>query len=306
VNLYLVSKGWEGFCDRLQCLSHCVTLALKHERVLYVDWDDRIWNHGEGGFHRYFDLVDICHVTSARAIPPGMDVFPPFWSQRLGTPGDEWIHDRKDELVVDLAQLNAQQPVWVHAGVGFRAYDFDLLQKHLRLSAAAAAEVAPLLHRAGDDLPTVHLRGTDRAVSQTRWDALRAAAPVAYVVSDDQRLAARWMKESPQSVLLSNTLVAVESAGHKLAADALQQYGLTKHAMNIRLIADFLILARAREAHALNGESVFFAMARLFGACGGVDKLLQPAPAAFKVQGAWIRPTIPAVQEYLASQQPAA
>ena len=72
--------------------------------------------------------------------------------------------------------------------------------------------------------------------------------------------------------------------------------------MNIRLLADFLILAAAPQAYALNEDSVFFSMARLFGACGGVAAVLQPAPAAIRFMGAEIRPTQVAVQHYLAEQ----
>ena len=302
MNLYLISKGWEGFADRFQCLSHCVNLALKHERVLFVDWDDRIWSHGEGGFSRYFDLVDLCYVTTAEAIPRTMPVFPPFWTRGFGLPADEWIHKVKDEVCFDLQQLAPSEPVWVHPGVGFRAFDFHQLPLHLRLSAEAVREITPLLNRVVGGLPVVHLRGTDRPMSEARWAAVRQAAPVACVISDDLALVSRWIAESPQSVLLSDTLVEEKSAGHKLDGPALARYGLSKHAMNIRLLADFLILAKATEAHALNEESLFFSLARLFGACGGVEKLMLPAPDAFHIQGAYIRPTNVAVQQYLATQ----
>jgi hypothetical protein len=302
MNLYLVSKGWEGFCDRLQCLSHCVSLALQCERVLYVDWEDRIWSHGDGGFFRYFDLVDMCYVTSPDDIPQKLPVFPPFWTRGLGLPADEWIHKVMDEVVFDLAKVSPAEPVWVHPGVGFRAYDFPQLAKHLRLSAEAACHIRPLLDSVVDSLPLVHLRGTDRAVSEDRWAALRRAAPVACVISDDKALARRWMAESPHSVLLSTTLVEAKAAGHKLDAPTLATYGLSKHTMNIRLLADFLILAQAKEAHALNEDSVFFSMARLFGACGAVASVLQPAPAAIRFMGADIRPSSAAVQHYLAGQ----
>ena len=302
MNLYLVSKGWEGFCDRLQCLSHCVGIALQSQRVLYVDWEDRIWSHGHGGFFRYFCLVDLCYVSRAEDIPKELPVFPPFWTRGLGLPADEWIHKVQDEVVFDLQKVGANEPVWVHPGVGFRAYDFHQLPQHLRLSAEAASEILPLLDQVVDALPVVHLRGTDRPMSEERWAALRQSAPVANVISDDRVLAQRWMRESPQSVLLSNTLVEEKNAGHKLDAKTLSHYGLSKHAMNIRLLADFLILARASEAYALNEHSVFFSMARLFGACGGVAPLLQPVPAAFAVMGASIRPTHAAVQQFLATQ----
>lgn len=279
MNRYLISKGWEGFCDRLQCLSHCVTWALLYNRILYVDWNDRIWSHGNGGFYRYFQLVDLPHVTSVDEIPDKLEVFPRFWTRALGMPADEWMHKIKDDLVFDPAQGRHYEPVWVHPGVGFRAYDFVQLPKHLRLTPEVSADLHALLANVPAHLPVVHLRGTDRPMSEDRWQVLREAAPAACVVSDDASLARRWLDESPQSVLLSDTLAEGQSAGHKLDLQSLQQLGLDKHRMNIRLLADFVVLAAAKEAHALSDQSVFFTMARLFGACGGVPALFAPNAA---------------------------
>ena len=280
MNRYLISKGWEGFGDRLQCLSYSIHNALRYNRILFVDWQDRIWNHDESGFYRYFDLVDLPYVTSSEKIPANLEVFPPFWLRGLGLPADEWIHKLKDELVFDPLEGKHFEPVWVHPGVGFRAYDFVQLVSHLRFTSDTAAEVRALLVNHSDDLPVVHLRGTDRAVSEERWFALRESAPVACVLTDDAVLARRWLDESPGSILLTDTLVEGTAAGHKLAPPVLEQLGMTKHRMNIRLLVDFVLLASAREAHALNEESVFFSMARLFGACGGVPALFQTAPPA--------------------------
>ncbi|MDR3580133.1 MAG: hypothetical protein P4L44_09240 [Oryzomonas sp.] len=280
MNRYIVIKGWEGFCDRLQCLSEAIVMSQRFNRILFVDWEDRIWSHDRSGFYRYFNLVDLPYVTSAERIPNNIDVFPPFWRRGLGMPADEWVHKLKEELVFDALEGRHFEPVWVHPGVGFRTYDFGELVKHLRLSFETLEEVKPLLDKAPLDLPVVHLRGTDRAVSEERWSLLRTAAPVACVISDDAALARRWSNESPDSVVLSDTLIEGSTGGHKLDPNAIKQFGLTKHQMNIRLLADFMVLARARDAYALNEESVFFIMARLFGACGGVAAVLQPSPAA--------------------------
>jgi hypothetical protein len=279
-NRYLVTKGWEGFCDRLQCLSHAVNWALRYNRILFVDWTDRIWSHDGRDFYSYFDLVDLPYVTSAMQIPPELTVHPPFWRRGLGLPADEWVHKLKPELALDPTTGRHFEPVWVHTGIGLRSYDFGELPKHLRLTPQVASEVAALLENMPEDMPVVHLRGTDREVSEERWQELRAAVPVACVISDDAALVRRWREESPESIIASDTLVEGKAAGHKLNAQALGEVGLEKHRMNIRLLADFVLLARAKEAHGLNEKSVFFSMARLFGACKGVESLFQQAAAA--------------------------
>lgn len=275
---YLVSKGWEGFADRLQCLSQCVDLALKYNRVLCVDWSDRIWTHDHRGFYDYFTFVDLPHVTSVQNIPARLDVFPRFWRGGPGLQTDEWLYKVKDDVACDFEHGIRPEPIWVHSGIGHRTYDFVRLPKHLRLTRQAVEEIQPLIERSPDDAPVVHLRGTDRGGDRDKLKELLSKAPKAAVISDDQTLVDEWMSASPDSVLLTDTTVTGDQAGHKMDHAALTSQGLSKHQMNIRLIADFIILARAPEAHAINEESLFFSMARLFGACNGVAQLFESYP----------------------------
>lgn len=277
---YYVSKGWEGFCDRFTCLSQCINQAIRYKRILYVDWTDRIWSHGDSGFFDYFDLIDLPYVVSAEAIPPRLKTYPGAWSDCLDLPADEWVHKFKEKHPFVLKSKYNTYPVWVHPGIGFRKYDYRQMARHLRLNARTAAALAPLLEAIPQDLPVVHLRGTDRPVDEAQWHLLRQSAPRACVVSDDVRLAERWMNESPDSVLLSDTLVSCNAGGHKLTADELRRNGLDKPTMNIRLLADFICLATAKDALPLNTNSVFFKVARNFGSCDGISSLLQPAPEA--------------------------
>ena len=279
MNRYLISKGWEGFCDRLQALSHSVNMALRYNRILCVDWEDRIWSHDGSGFYRYFDLVDLPYVTSADQIPGHLKVFPSFWRGRFSYKTDEWLYKIKNELLFDPLEGKHFEPVWVHPCVGLRTYDIPQLILHLRFTAETAADVHGLVDKVSGELPVVHLRGTDRAVSEESWAALRGKLPRAcIVISDDAVLARRWCEESPDSVLLTDTLVEGTIAGHKLEPSKLEQQGLTKHQMNIRLLSDFVVLARAKEAYTLNENSLFFKMARIFGACKGVTALFKAAP----------------------------
>ena len=287
MNRYIVNKGWEGFADRLQTLSYGISISLFHNRILCVDWSDQIWTHDDKSFYTYFDLVDIPYVTSVHDIPSHLRTFPAFWTGGLGLRVDEWIHRLKDQLTLNVAEWTNDDPIWVFPGVSHRRWDFGQMTRILRLSATAATEIAPLMAAAPVELPVIHLRGTDRPVPEGQWEKLRQTAPVACVISDDKKLVTRWMEESPESVLVSDTLVEGTSAGHKRDVKSLEAAGLTKHRMNIRLLADFLILARAKERLALNPNSVFFKMARLFGDCGGMNTIFQTAPAAHTLQTCW-------------------
>jgi hypothetical protein len=283
MNRYMISKGWEGFADRLTALSHCIDIALHYNRILFVDWGDRIWSHDERNFYSYFDLVGVPYVVSAQQIPPDLDTYPKFWKRGLGMPCDEWIYNVKSHVVFDATQRNHHEPVWVHPCIIQRYYDFGRLPNQIRFKPEIAAEIARLIKDVPTDLPVVHLRGTDRVVPEQRWNALHMAAPVAVVVSDDAALVDRWLAESPDSIVVSDTLAPVGDAvigTHKVDLYTLKNRGLNKHQLNLRLLADFIILARAPDAYAINEKSLFFTMARFFGKCGGVEPIFRPATEA--------------------------
>lgn len=256
---YIVSKGWEGFGDRLQCLSYCINSALRYNRSIYVDWTDTVWKEG---FYRYFHFVDLPFVESDKDIPVSSSVYPEFWKNKLMLPANSWVYDMREALAFEPQKSLHYEDVWVHPGVGYREYDFNQLPKNLRLNADIAEEVRSRLVEL--DLPIVHLRGTDRAVSEEKWAELREKAPVAWVLSEDKALIDRWMQESPDSKVFSG---AKEGVTH-FSTD------VDKHEMNLAVLVDFFAIASAKDAYALNDESLFFSMARVFGGCGGVKTLL--------------------------------
>ena len=255
---YIVSKGWQGFGDRLQCLSYCLNSALRYNRSLYVDWNDTIWQEG---FYRYFHFVDLPFVTSDKDIKYST-IYPAFWKHKLMLPANAWVYNIKNELEFEPLKNLHYEDVWVHSGIGYREYDFNQLPKHLRLNDDIAQEIKARL--IDFDLPVVHLRGTDREVSESKWAELRSAAPIAWVISDDKALIDRWMAESPESKVFSNAKAGV----NHLTEDA------NKHEMILQLLTDFFAIASADTAYALSDDSLFFSMARLLGMCGGLNKCL--------------------------------
>jgi len=266
---YIIHKGWQGFGDRLQCLSYAVSISKSCSRSLIVDWGDRIWTHDEKGFYDYFWFWDI--QQPKKRVPDDAPVHPPFWQGILEKQCDDWCHNIKDWLELRL-DLLPQQDIWVLGSVGFRRWDFNQLVKHMRFMGWVAQDVSKLLKAFNPELPVVHLRGTDKAFSEEIWQRLRQSAPVAQIVSDDIRLVNRWLQESPDSIILTDTLVASQGGGHLLPSDQLPK---TKYEMNIRLLADFLILSKAKQAYGLVEDSSFFEMARLFGSCGGFEKVYE-------------------------------
>ena len=248
---YLVIKGWEGFSDRLQCLSYAVTCALRYNRTLYVDWTDDIWGTS---FYDYFYFENLHYIDDYRKIPKQCTVYPQFWNHKLMLPAHTWVYDMKDELVFDISKTKEFTDVWVQPGIGYREYDVPLLLKHLRVRPDTVDSVytEPIT-----DLPVVHLRGTDRTFTDSDWNRVRELAPTAYVLSDDTVLIERWMNESPNSIVISKPQPDVTHFSTNV----------NKHQYNLDLLREFFILGSASNAYALNQESLYFKMSRMIGSC---------------------------------------
>jgi hypothetical protein len=243
---FLIAKGWEGFGDRLECLSYAILSAKRFNRVLYVDWTDTIW--GEG-FYRYFHFVNLPYVDQLSDIDVSLSVWPSFWKHKLMLPANQWVQEQpwKDANQFKPLEGKHWEDVWVQVANGYREWDVKDLSSHLRLKPEIVEEIGEI----PTDMPVVHLRGTDRPFTEDEWEAVRQQAPVARVISDDASLVERWASESPESVIQSRPQAGVN---HKTIGQ--------KHESNIALLRDFLILSKAPEAFALNEKSTFFKRAR--------------------------------------------
>jgi hypothetical protein len=246
---FIISKGWEGFSDRLQCLSYCVTTALRYNRVLIVDWTDDIWGTD---FYRYFHFDNLEYIQDYKVIPKNFTVYPKFYQHKLMLPSHHWVYDIKDQLKFDINNDNDFSDVWVHSGIGYREYNIPLLTKHLRINTDIVDSVyaEPIT-----DKPVVHLRGTDRQFTEDDWQRLRQLAPTAYVLSDDTKLIDRWKSESPDSIIISTPLPNITHFSTNV----------DKHEQNIKLLREFFILGTASMAYGLNNDSLYFKMSRMVG-----------------------------------------
>jgi lipoprotein signal peptidase len=57
--MIVLFKGWEGWCDRLQVLTHLINYCLKYDAKLCVDWEDMVWGGDEFVFFRpVFNVAD--------------------------------------------------------------------------------------------------------------------------------------------------------------------------------------------------------------------------------------------------------
>jgi len=242
---FLVHKGWEGFGDRLECLSYSILTAKRFNRVLYGDWTDTIWREG---FYRYFHFTNLPYIDDPDIIAETATVWPSFWQHKLMLPANDWVYEYKDKFKFEPLEGMHWEDVWVQVATGFRQWNMPVLSAHLRLNKDIIEEIGTT----ETDLPVVHLRGTDRKFTEESWLELRQKAPVAHVISDDQFLIDRWMNESPDSVCQSKPVIGFF---HKSIGP--------KHQSNISLLKDFITLSEAKDAYALNSDSRYFKQARI-------------------------------------------
>lgn len=267
---YLVTKGWQGFCDRLQALSWAIDLSMKFNRILYVDWTDRIWSRNGETFYTYFDLHDIEYVDSIKKLPKYGTVFPIFWEKILTNPADNYVYAVKDHIDLDLDGYHFED-IWVHTGIGHRRWNFPTLVDKLRFNDQTREKIWSMCRDIDMRRPVVHLRGTDRSVGfkQEKWDEL-VAIEEPYVISDDARLAKAYLEANKSATVVSSTLMSAPEGGH-IAANA----PYTKHEMNLDLLKDFWLLSRADKAYGLVDESLFWRMARKFHEFNGHIKVME-------------------------------
>lgn len=267
---YLVTKGWEGFCDRLQALSWAVDLSMKFNRTLYVDWTDRIWSKDGETFYTYFHFKDLDYIDSPKKLPKKGAVWPKFWSKILENPVDDYIYALKDQVDLDLDGYHFED-IWVHSGVGFRRWNFPTLVEKLRFTEETKQEILKRCNGIEADRPVVHLRGTDRmsGVKPQRWQEL-IAVERPYIISDDAKLAKEYLQANPGAELVSTTLMNASEGGHRTDSSP-----YPKHEMNLDLLKDFWLLARADRAYGLIEESLFWRMARTFHDFDGHKKVME-------------------------------
>lgn len=252
---YIVSLGWEGFGDRLQSLSYCINLALSRNRILIVNWSDRWF----GGFHNFFDLIDVPYLLKC----PAGKTHPSIFEHMLNVPADDWTYDLADYRIDD-----SSVQITVHPGVGFRAFNYNLLSMHLRFTSDTAMEVADEMKRirALSDLPIVHLRGTDRPWDLKTVQELAAKHGRAALLGDDKKAAEAYL-----SCAGGISLMAARDDGKPI-----HKFDNTRQRV-IRMLADFCLL-HDHGVGTLNDDSLFWQVSKKID----VKRWFEPAPPAVK------------------------
>lgn len=256
---YLIVKGWLGFGDRLESLKMAVKYALHHNLQIYVDWTDSIWSHGDETFYTYFKLVNMPVLNSLDDIPADATFFPPYWKDNLKTSITQEIFDKRKELGINLGILNKpyEADVIVFSSIGHRSLfaDSHFFANIFRVTDSRIRDVV-IERQQKYNLSRclgVHIRGTDRVVSQHKRELgiqyMSIAAVMSGVlsgkrmvsVSDDPISSEIWGRFHPQTVSLSSLSLRLSSqkGNHNVEKKDLS---VSKDTMNVDMLIDFFTL----------------------------------------------------------------
>jgi hypothetical protein len=291
----LVVKGWEGFADRLQALSHCMNYCIKYNAAICIDWRDYMWGQDNEDFSDYFEIVGIPVVSLATVlsrVTAGAIVNPPAYTyDLLRDPPSQVMHFPEFQSKIDNSCPKQEGDIIVHNSKGLRMWHLSNLIKNIRVAESARKQIIQQL--SGLQLPytSIHLRGTDRKTETTIsyvtscYAVLPPHAKVrSYVITDMRVLAEEWIQKNPESRFVNENAPVLKippgtQGTHMLAAEVLEFYGITKRELNLNTIADFLVIAFASWG-AGHGESTFTKLASFMrqGGSIGVGKWLNWSP----------------------------
>ena len=284
----VVMKGWQGFADRLQLLSHLLNYCKKNNATICVDWRDKIWGQEVEDFSDYFEVIGIPTITIQEVVKKaksGASIYPSTWTlEMLEKPSTIEAYDDKYKLL--LTEKNTVFPgdILVTCSKGLRQWSSIILGDHLRFKHSIADEIISKLN-VQRPYCLVHLRGTDRGVEglfEMYVEGYNNIQPDrkenTYIISDSPTYIRKWLELFPNSkmAIQNPPVLQLPDAGkgtHLIGSDDLAALGIKKHDLNINLLTDFMLYGFSNINVGFS-ESAFVVMGRLFSKSGVPKKWL--------------------------------
>jgi hypothetical protein len=272
----LLIKGWQGFADRLQVISHAIHYCLQHNANICVDWRDDMWGQGREDFTDYFEILGVLSVpltTVIEKVKNGALVNPPAYTlEHISDPPSPRIHLPEFVSGIGNDYLKQEGDIIVHNSKGVRMWHLNNLVMNFRISKKIAPIIIEKLSSLQMPYSAIHLRGTDRSAEikltklMQEYDELASCDKVrSYVLSDMNSYIDEWTQKYPNSIILDKNapvlkLPTSSKGTHTLSSKVLEVYGISKHELNINTIVDFLVIAFSAN-NIGNKESVFTSLA---------------------------------------------
>jgi hypothetical protein len=279
----VVFRAIEGWCDRLQVLSHFFQYCVEFNTALCVDWSDYIW-----AGNREFDFYDCFYVEGIKTVKKDwvcvltknskLKITPPCWdahkiwdplTPETGSEEYECLPEKYGKIEGDVIVSN---------GRGHRRWSGPAIANHLRFKPKLLNAIQERLKDFDPNSCVVHLRGTDRPDSKGNYmeksiEKLKDTTYQVYVVTDQWDLWEKFKQGVPHAKLVNPDTVIMkitppENMGsHQLTPPELKALGITKWQYMVDLLTDWVALVTAKQGCG-RFESTFFFMARLMNKQG--------------------------------------
>ena len=275
----IMFRAFEGWCDRLQVLAHCITYCKEFNTALCVDWDDYIWGgNREFDFNDCFEIVGIRTMSKTKVCQMAhtgkFKIRPPCWdAMKMWNALTTEIYETEyigEFMNAEIKKVEGD--ILVTNGKGDRRYDTRELVEHLRFQPEVIKGIQKRLKDFDPNSVVVHLRGTDRPDEKGDWtekciEATKTITYKIFVVTDQLELWERFHKEVPHSQLVNpnSSVLRISTPDkrgtHQLIPPELKELGITKWEYMLDVLADWVALVFARQGCG-RSESTYFDMAR--------------------------------------------
>lgn len=156
---YLLLKSDAGFADRFQALFHAIEYCKIHNRILCVDWRDKIWKQD---FEEVFDIIGINTISLKDFLKLNMnDVYPKGWTHQLDRCADGcFTHEPLYKLILEYDK-SYNEMVIVYCGLSDRIFDANKCS-YIRVKEPYRKYIINNIIKYKDYDNVLHLRRTDR------------------------------------------------------------------------------------------------------------------------------------------------
>jgi hypothetical protein len=289
--MIILFKGWEGWCDRLQVLTHLINYCLKYDARLCVDWEDWVWGGDEFGFNEVFELIGVKTASKNEVlkamIQQDAKIEPPAWTwedayYRMPSVNGRLIGKEAKPLYIPSIMCSGEVPrvdadVILTNGDGTRTYDSIVFLNNVRLRPWVLEGIKSILNDFDPNSIVIHLRGTDRPEEKYVESAINVLKdehrlPI-YAITDDRKLWEEFKAGVPHAKLVNPNSTSLriklpEKLGiHFAKPSELKEQGITKKQLLIELLAEWFALCFAQSGFGRD-VSTYYSMARKMHAIG--------------------------------------
>lgn len=287
----VLMKGWEGFADRLQVLSHCLEYCKRNNAAICVDWRDMMWGQNEKDFSDYFEIIGIPTVsleTIIDKVKSGATVLPAAFNiESITNPPNKSIHLSRYSTPILNGYKFVNADIIIDNCKGLRTWHLENISSNLRLHEDVANIIKCRFNTLEGPFTAIHLRGTDRLTDKNiklaikpAIDDLMAKPPHVrsrlYIISDMKEMIDAFIEEFPNAKTINTDsqifkIISDSQGTHQLPKEVLEFYGVEKHLMNIDTLTDFFLLCFSNWIIANSKQSLFTSMATFMRQAGAVQ-----------------------------------